>query len=140
MDNDLRYHGNPMNWENVKGDLISRSALKEELEQYRFAVVGFEGVLFVIDNMPTVEYTFEEAFQKTVCEHKLYCPDKRQNGRDEACIHYLENISKMFEQGRENCAGDAQELQQKHIDALQYAIQRIKATNCLCKADMRGEE
>lgn len=27
-----------------------------------------------IDSAPTVEYTFEEAFQKTVCENKLYCP------------------------------------------------------------------
>lgn len=25
-------------------------------------------------NAPTVEYTFEEAFQKTVCENRLYCP------------------------------------------------------------------
>ena len=32
------------------------------------------------DNAPTVEYTFEEAFQKTVCEKKLYCPNKRQKG------------------------------------------------------------
>ena len=39
----------------MNNDLISRSALKEELEKYRFAIVGFEGVLFVIDNMPTVE-------------------------------------------------------------------------------------
>lgn len=28
----------------------------------------------LIDNAPTVEYTFEEAFQKTVCDNKLYCP------------------------------------------------------------------
>ena len=48
---------------------------------------------------------------------------------DEACICYLENISKLFEQSKENCAGDALELQQKYIDALQYAIQRIKSTN-----------
>lgn len=32
-----------------------------------------------IDNAPTVEYTFEEAFQKTVCEQGLYCP-KRPKG------------------------------------------------------------
>ena len=67
-------------WRGDSGDLISRSALKEKLEKYRFAVVGFEGVLFVIENMPTVEYTFEEAFQKTVCENKLYCPNKRPQG------------------------------------------------------------
>ena len=54
--------------------LIDADKLKADLEQYRFAIVGFEGVLAVIDNSPTVEYTFEEAFQKTVCEQKLYCP------------------------------------------------------------------
>ena len=32
----------------------------------------------LIDNAPTVEYTFEEAFQKTVCEQKLYCPKRPQ--------------------------------------------------------------
>lgn len=32
-----------------------------------------------IANAPTVEYTFEEAFQKTVCEQRLYCP-QRQTG------------------------------------------------------------
>lgn len=47
---------------------------------------------------------------------------------DEDCICYLENISRMFERGKENCAVNALVLQQKHIDALQYAIQRIKAT------------
>ena len=57
---------------------------------------------------------------------------------DEVCIDYLENISKMFERGKENCTGSALELQQKHIDALQYAIRRIKFTNCPCKADMGG--
>lgn len=33
-----------------------------------------------IANAPTVEYTFEEAFQKTVCEQRLYCP-KRPHGK-----------------------------------------------------------
>lgn len=46
---------------------------------------------------------------------------------DEDCIRYLENISRMFERGKENCAGDALELQQKHIDALQYAICHLTA-------------
>ena len=31
-----------------------------------------------IKNAPTVEYTFEEAFQKTVCENRLYCPARPQ--------------------------------------------------------------
>ena len=33
-------------------------------------------IVAVIDNVPTVEYTFEEAFQKTVCEQRLYCPER----------------------------------------------------------------
>ncbi len=44
----------------------------------------------------------------------------------EVCIDYLENISKMFERGKENCTGDALDLQQKHIDALQYAIKVVR--------------
>lgn len=60
-----------------QGDLISREALKEQ----------FNGVpdsedkdiaLMLIDNAPTVEYTFEEAFQKTVCDQRLYCPERPQ--------------------------------------------------------------
>ena len=39
-------------------------------------------VIMTIDNAPTVEYTFEEAFQKTVCEQRLYCP-KRPKGEYE---------------------------------------------------------
>lgn len=35
-------------------------------------------VIDEIDNAPTVEYTFEEAFQKTVCEQRLYCPERPQ--------------------------------------------------------------
>ena len=31
-----------------------------------------------LDEAPTVEYTFEEAFQKTVCENRLYCPARPQ--------------------------------------------------------------
>lgn len=31
-----------------------------------------------LDNAETVEYTFEEAFQKTVCENRLYCPARPQ--------------------------------------------------------------
>lgn len=31
-----------------------------------------------ISAAPIVEYTFEEAFQKTVCEQRLYCPERPQ--------------------------------------------------------------
>lgn len=54
--------------------LLDADALKED-----FDCVGFNDyddynrALRIIDNAPTVEYTFAEAFQKTVCENKLYC-------------------------------------------------------------------
>lgn len=32
------------------------------------------GIIEAIDNATPIEYTFEEAFQKTVCEKRLYCP------------------------------------------------------------------
>lgn len=66
-------------WECNGGDLISRSELIKAIEPYRFAVCGFEGILSLIANAPAVEYTFEEAFQKTVCENKLYCPARPQS-------------------------------------------------------------
>lgn len=110
-------------WRGDSGDLISRSALKEELEKYCFAIVGFEGVLFVIENMPAVEYTFEEAFQKTVCENRLYCPNKRPKG-DWIIIDDCEQfIAKCSICGR---IEDSRMVKD-------YPF-------CHCGADMRGEE
>jgi len=40
--------------------------------------LGIGVAINLIDNAPTVEYTFEEAFQKTVCEQRLYCPQRPQ--------------------------------------------------------------
>lgn len=90
MNNELRYYGNPMNWEGVKGDLISRDALKEVIKANHYLLSAKNnstdygmfttGIMQAIDNAPIVEYTFEEAFQKTVCEQKLYCP-KRPKGK-----------------------------------------------------------
>lgn len=56
------------------GDLISRSALKDKCNELMKFNPTTDRILNLIDNAPTVEYTFEEAFQKTVCENKLYCP------------------------------------------------------------------
>lgn len=50
-----------------------------------------------LDNAPTVEYTFEEAFQKTVCEQRLYCPERPQG-------EYVD-ISKLRLMTVEECAG-----------------------------------
>ena len=41
--------------------------------------IGEVSIIALIDNAPTVEYTFEEAFQKTVCEQRLYCPQRPQS-------------------------------------------------------------
>jgi formate dehydrogenase maturation protein FdhE len=56
--------------------LIDADALKEAVNHKK--VVGRFNTIQLIDNAPTVEYTFEEAFQKTVCENKLYCPSRPQ--------------------------------------------------------------
>lgn len=80
-------HINPedIKWE-VQSDLISREALKKSIKSYaddQYAeneYLGEYAIMNIIDNAPTVEYTFEEAFQKTICENKLYCPNKRTQG------------------------------------------------------------
>ena len=33
MNNDLRYYGNPMNWESTKGDIISREQIRKSLNE-----------------------------------------------------------------------------------------------------------
>lgn len=52
----------------------------DELKKYSYRTDWNVPVVDVkdIDNAPTVDYTFEEAFQKTVCEQKLYCPERPQ--------------------------------------------------------------
>ena len=73
------YNGTPYN---LSGDLISREALKKAISEatYNFEQIPIrvDKVQEIIDNAPTVEYTFEEAFQKTVCENRLYCPARPQ--------------------------------------------------------------
>lgn len=73
--------------EKPQGDSISREALKKWVDdsisqycnQYSTDMLNMFGLFKeVIDNAPTVEYTFEEAFQKTVCEQRLYCPARPQ--------------------------------------------------------------
>ena len=60
-------------------NLISREALKKAFEDtVCIEPMPYAFVKQIIDNAPAVEYTFEEAFQKTVCENKLYCPARPQ--------------------------------------------------------------
>lgn len=69
-------------WKCNGGDLISRSALKKSIKSYaddQYAeneYLGEYAIMDIIDNAPAVEYTFEEAFQKTICDQKLYCPER----------------------------------------------------------------
>lgn len=91
-------HGIPYK-EKPQGDLISREALKKALntelkDHLLYLPIAFKDL---IDNAPTVEYTFEEAFQKTVCEQRLYCPERPQG-------EYVD-ISKLRLMTVEECAG-----------------------------------
>ena len=71
----------------MNNDLISREALKKKLQARhdngeedfdKGYNIGIETAIDLINNAPSIEYTFEEAFQKTVCENKLYCPARPQ--------------------------------------------------------------
>ena len=70
----------------MNSDLISRGELKKAFAESNHIfettscldVIEMLAVYEIIDNAPTVEYTFEEAFQRTVCENKLYCPARPQ--------------------------------------------------------------
>ena len=80
----------------MNNELISRDALNETIDKITWYHINSDGELVegahddgdalykaediykAIDNAPTVEYTFEEAFQKTVCEQRLYCPARPQ--------------------------------------------------------------
>lgn len=63
--------------------LIDADNLKEAFENlasddYNEPIWYQQTVFETIDNAPTVEYSFEKAFQKTVCEQRLYCPERPQ--------------------------------------------------------------
>lgn len=71
----------------MNNDLISREALKKKLQARhdngeedfdKGYNIGIETAIELLDNATTVEYTFEEAFQKAVCEQRLYCPARPQ--------------------------------------------------------------
>lgn len=86
--------------------LIDADALKDKLQARhdngdedfdRGFNIGIEMAIELLDSATTVEYTFEEAFQKTVCENKLYCPARLQG-------EYVD-ISKLRLMTVEECAG-----------------------------------
>lgn len=65
----------PMACKEEKSDLISRKWLTDAIRNRRtyLSYEDAKDVIDLIDNAPAVEYTFEEAFQQTVCEQRLYC-------------------------------------------------------------------
>lgn len=71
--------------------LIDADALSDLLVETYEKAPTEKALLFVAlllknnEQVPTIEYTFEEAFQKMVCEQKLYCP-KRPQGETNAEI------------------------------------------------------
>lgn len=73
----------------------------------------------VIENAPTVEYTFEEAFQKTVCEQRLYCPERPQGEWKQI------SPAKIYE-----CTNCGQTVMTGDIECYQFCHN--------CGADMRG--
>lgn len=45
---------------------------------------------------------------------------------DQACVRCLEDIKNLFVRGSENCKGEALELHNYYISAIDYAITKIK--------------
>ena len=59
-------------------EMLGRILRKKNLRRIPSKKDDVSKIIAEIDNAPTVEYTFEEAFQKTVCENKLYCPSRQK--------------------------------------------------------------
>lgn len=84
----------------MDNDLISREALIKWIDDsvsqfggtYSTDMLNMWGLFkdYLINNAPTVEYTFEEAFQKTVCEQRLYCPERPQD--EWSLVEHKKNI------------------------------------------------
>ena len=55
---------------------IDADVLKEiiEYQQTINPKLSVYDVIKLVDNAPTVDFTFEETFQKTICENRMYCP------------------------------------------------------------------
>lgn len=87
----------------------------------------------LINNAPTVEYTFEEAFQKTVCEQKLYCPNKKPTGK--WITRHKQNLF-----GQDVVCFECDKCQKYTLPLIGTMITEPLAVCPNCGADMRGEE
>ena len=45
-----------------------------------------------INDTQTIEYTFDEAFKKAVCENRLYCPARPQGERAERALSIIDRL------------------------------------------------
>ena len=102
MNNDLRYYGNPMNWESTKGDLISREALRKAFHGriYYFDKSSWDEANALIDSAPSVDIKDEMAGaynEGYVCGNKE-AEKARPQGK------YMD-ISKLRLMTVEECAG-----------------------------------
>lgn len=104
-DGHLEGYTKAINEERPQGDLISREALKKAISElpndnpsyyYTGDFLDREKVLDEIDNAPTVEYTFEEAFQKTICEQRLYCPERPQGEWIPCYVNFTDGSKPLF--------------------------------------------
>ena len=125
--------------------LIDADALKKKIDEVQYTQefciehqidysISMQMLGMVIDNAPTVEYTFEEAFQKTVCEQRLYCPKRPQGEWEESHIFSCGNILRMgmnvIEHKCKNCGRWSIKW-----------VSTIPDNFCSnCGADMRGKE
>lgn len=109
--------------------LIDVDKLKKAFENlasddYNEPIWYQQTVFETIDNAPTVEYSFEKAFQKTVCEQRLYCPE-RPKGKWLVNPHSM--VMKCMNCGHEENAKDV------------GIVDKDKHFCYWCGADMRGE-
>lgn len=117
MNDDLRYYGNPMNWESVRGDLISREELKKNkflipdiqfiggrnngktIERITLAYnKGWNAAIDAIyENAPAVEQPINEWGKWVISEIK--CPN---------CLEYFQTDCYSMEELKKcpNCGAD----------------------------------
>lgn len=127
----------------MNNDLISRVSLKKAIEEQRKSKVYSEAderqnviidcILYIIDNAEPVEYTFEEAFQKTVCEKRLYCPARPQGmwlitAEDSEGIHRIQCPFCRYEKGSD------------FIDYITVTFEKLPPFCESCGAEMRKEK
>jgi len=128
-----------MTKQRMNNDLISREALKEH--KFPAPLIGDyqqgwnDAIDAIIDNAPAIEYTFEEAFQKTVCEQRLYCPARPQGEWIKEDDEHLKGWYRCSECGRR--VEDLTDDVVIHAGCEDYTIADIYPY-CHCGADMRG--